>query len=494
MVSARKLASVLYKELFYQGYFASRISGLRPMNVSRVVRTARHYKLVMSAMMGFYMGLFGAMQYFIFKMPGPSLFALTLTFSFIMIYSLLINLAFPLQGADNIRGLLATLPLEPGLVRKALTLSLYMTMDLPIYISIAVSVVLSLVVGGVPYPLIGALEGIPLGVIVSMGFILMAERTMKGKVSGNVVRNLSLVLITVLIMLMVYIDNIKPSELNPALSIVPIVSGLFITGLGIPLYVTLMYIALFSALAYVMLRKVSTRLIESIVQVQVVRVKAFRGFRVRSPLMALVRVDLVQSFRSRIAGLWALPISFWLIVFFAMIISGVKLTPMSVLAYVWQMSLVIAFIPFILYTSELRGAVVFRLLPISPIRNLVSKLIVTLIAYYVTVAPMMVMALLYRMPLSLQVPILLAFGPPMAATAVMAILFEKSISEGAMPSILTMFIYGLMVILAEGLPTVSLIVALVLIGGYVIPALVMFAVSMIEFVVALVVLVRLGRH
>jgi len=493
MVSARKLASVLYKELFYQGYFASRISGLRPMNVSRVVRTARHYKLVMSAMMGFYMGLFGAMQYFIFKMPGPSLFALTLTFSFIMIYSLLINLAFPLQGADNIRGLLATLPLEPGLVRKALTLSLYMTMDLPIYISIAVSVVLSLVVGGVPYPLIGALEGIPLGVIVSMGFILMAERTMKGKVSGNVVRNLSLVLITVLIMLMVYIDNIKPSELNPALSIVPIVSGLFITGLGIPLYVTLMYIALFSALAYVMLRKVSTRLIESIVQVQVVRVKAFRGFRVRGPLMALVRVDLVQSFRSRIAGLWAFPISFWLFAVYTMI-SGVKLTPILMLVYVSQMSLVLAFIPFILYTSELRGAVVFRLLPISPIRNLVSKLIVTLIAYYVTVAPMMVMALLYRMPLSLQVPILLAFGPPMAATAAMAILFEKSISEGAMPSILTMFIYGLMVILAEGLPTVSLIVALVLIGGYVIPALVMFAVSMIEFVVALVVLVRLGRH
>jgi hypothetical protein len=492
MVSARKLASVLYKELFYQGYFASRISGLRPMNVSRVVRTARHYKLVMSAMMGFYMGLFGAMQYFIFKMPGPSLFALTLTFSFIMIYSLLINLAFPLQGADNIRGLLATLPLEPGLVRRALALSLYMTMDLPIYISIAVSVVLSLVVGGVPYPLIGALEGIPLGVVVSMGFILMAERTMKGKVGGNVVRVLSLVLITVLIMLMVYIDNIKPSELNPALSIVPIVSGLFITGLGIPLYVTLMYIALFSALAYVMLRKVSIRLFESIVQV--VRVKAFRGFRVRSPLMALVRVDLVQSFRSRIAGLWALPISFWLIVFFAMIISGVKLTPMSVLAYVWQMSLVIAFIPFILYTSELRGAVVFRLLPISPIRNLVSKLIVTLIAYYIAAAPMIIMALLYRMPLSLQVPILLAFGPPMAATAVMAILFEKSISEGAMPSILTMFIYGLMVILAEGLPTVSLIVALVLIGGYVIPALVMFAVSMIEFAVALVVLARLGRH
>jgi len=254
-----------------------------------------------------------------------------------------------------------------------------------------------------------------------------------------------------------------------------------------------MYIALFSALAYVMLRKVSIRLFESIVQVQVVRVKAFRGFRVRGPLMALVRVDLVQSFRSRIAGLWAFPISFWLFAVYTMI-SGVKLTPILMLVYVSQMSLVLAFIPFILYTSELRGAVVFRLLPISPIRNLVSKLIVTLIAYYVAVAPMMIMALLYRMPLGLQVPILLAFGPPMVATAVMAILFEKSMSEGAMPSILTMFIYGLMVILAEGLPDASLIVALVLIGGYVIPALVMFAVSMIEFVVALVVLVRLGRH
>ena len=51
-----------------------------------------------------------------------------------------------------------------------------------------------------------------------------------------------------------------------------------------------------------------------------------------------------------------------------------------------------------------------------------------------------------------------------------------------------------MVILAEGLPTASLFAAQVFIGGYVILVLVMFAVSMIEFVVALVVLARLGRH
>jgi hypothetical protein len=429
----------------------------------------------------------------VLKKPDLSLLE-ALVISFFMVFASSINLAFSLQGADHIRGLLATLPLEPGLIRRALALSLYMTMDLPIYVSIAVSVALSLVVGGVPYPLIGALEGISLGVIASMGFILIAERTLRNTISQNVVRALALVPIILVSMVMGYIMNVNPSGLNPALSLAPVVGGLFITGLGVPLYVTIVYIILFSVLAYVMLQRVSVRLFESTVQVQAIRVKAFRGFRVRSPLMALVRVDLIQSFRSRMAGLWALPIGYWLAVVLTANISGVKLNPMSILTYTMEISLFIAFIPYALYMSELRGAVVFRLLPISLIKNLVSKLIVTLIAYYIAAAPMMIMALLYRMPLSLQVPILLAFGPPMAATAVMAILFEKSISEGAISSTLTMLIYALMVILAEGIPAASLFVAQVLIGGYVIPALAMFVISMIEFAVALVVLARLGRH
>jgi hypothetical protein len=48
--------------------------------------------------------------------------------------------------------------------------------------------------------------------------------------------------------------------------------------------------------------------------------------------------------------------------------------------------------------------------------------------------------------------------------------------------------------LVEGLPTASLFVAQVLIGGYVIPALVMLIISMIEFAAALVILTRLSRH
>jgi hypothetical protein len=492
MVSARKLASVLYKELFFQANTASRISGLRPRDVRRAIKFIRYNKLLMSALMGFYIGAMGFLSY-VLKKPDLSLLE-ALVISFFMVFASSINLAFSVQGADNIRGLLATLPLEPGLVRRALALSLYMTMDLPIYVSIAVSLVLSLVMGGVPYPLIGALEGIPLGVIASMGFILIAERTLRNPVSQNVVRFLAIVPIMLVFMMMWYIMNVNLSGLNPALSLAPVVGGLFITGLGVPLYVTVMYIVLFSVLAYVMLQRVSVRLFESTVQVQAIRVKAFRGFRVRGPLIALVRVDLVQSFRSRMAGLWTIPIGYWLGIVFVASMSGAKLNPMVILTYTMELSLFIAFIPFILYTSELRGAVVFRLLPISLIKNLVSKLIVTLIAYYIAAAPMMIMALLYRMPLSLQVPILLAFGPPMAATAVMAILFEKSMSEGAISSTLTMLIYALMVILAEGIPAASLFVAQVLIGGYVIPALAMFVISMIEFAVALVVLARLGRH
>jgi len=492
MVSAHKLASVLYRELSYQGYTASRISGLRPMDVRRAIRAARYNKLVISVLMGFYIGLMGTVPY-VLKKPGLSLIE-TLVTSFFMVFASSINVVFSLQSTDHIKGLLATLPLELRLTRRALTLSLYMTMDLPIYVSITASMALSIVMGGVPYPLIGTLEGIPLGIIASMGFILIAERTLRNPISGNVVKALALAPIILASMAMGYVVNVNPSELNPALSLAPVVGGLFITGLGAPLYVTIMYITLFSALAYVMLQRASNRLFESTVQVQAIRVKAPGVFRIRNPLMALIRVDLTQSFRSRMAALWALPIGYWLITVLTAIISGTKLNPMLMLTYTMELSLLIAFIPYALYMSELRGAVVFRLLPISPIRNLISKLTVTLIAYYIATAPMMIIALFYKLPLSLQVPILLAFGPPIAATAVMAILFEESISEGAVPSTLTMFVYALIVMLVEGLPTASLFVAQVLIGGYVIPALVMLIISMIEFAVALVILARLSRH
>jgi hypothetical protein len=492
MVNAYKLASVLYRELSYQGYTASRISGLRPMNVRRAIRAARYSKLVISVLMGFYIGLMGTVPY-VLKKPSLSLIE-TLVVSFFMVFASSINTVFSLQNTEHIKGLLAMLPLEPRLVRRTLTLSLYMTMDLPIYVSITVSTVLSLAMGGLPYPLIGTLEGIPLGIMASMGFVLIAERTLKNPVSGSVVRALALVPIVLASMAMGYVLEVNPSGLNPALSLAPVVSGLSITGLGTPLYVTVMYIALFSALAYVMLQRASGRLFESTVQVQVIRVKAPRVFRIRNPLMALIRVDLTQSFRSRMAGLWALPIGYWLITVLTAIISGTKLNPMLMLTYTMELSLLTAFIPYALYMSELRGAVVFRLLPISPIRNLISKLTVTLIAYYIAVAPMMIIALFYKLPLSLQVPILLAFGPPIAATAVMAILFEASISEGTVSSTLVMFIYALIIMLVEGLPIASLFATQVLIGGYVVPALVMFMVSMIEFAVALIILIRLSRH
>jgi hypothetical protein len=72
----------------------------------------------------------------------------------------------------------------------------------------------------------------------------------------------------------------------------------------------------------------------------------------------------------------------------------------------------------------------------------------------------------------------------------MANLFKRVITEGVMPSALTLLVYAVIVTLTEGIPIASLIITHVLIGGYVIPAVVMLMVSMLEFGVALVPLLR----
>ncbi len=491
MVSVRKLASVLARELMYQGYTASRISGLRPMNIEGAIRASKINKIILSALMVFYVGLMGAIPYAL-KKPSVSLIE-TLIGSFFIVFSSLLNISFALQQVDNIRNLLSTLPLEPKLIKSASMLSLFMVTDIPIYASIIVSIIISVIMGGIPYPLLGTLQGISLGIVLAAGFIMITEKASGALRSFS--RIIAVIPIMILVMALGYSVNINPSQLNPTLSLMPITSGLFINGFNTALYLTIMYTVIFIIAAYLMLQRASDKILESTVQVQVIKASKFKGFSIRNALIALIRVDLIQSFRSRMAGIWAIPVSYWAIIIFTVVTSSIKLTPTLLLTYVIELSAIMAFIPYALYLSELRGAIVFRLLPITPLRNLASKLLVTLIVYYIAMAPILVLIPVYRLPISLQVPVILAFGLPMAATGAMAVLFELSMREGSASSILLMILYALIMIIIEGLPAAALIITHIVIGGYVIPSLIMFLVSTVEFLITLVILIRLsGRH
>lgn len=490
MVSVRKLASVLSRELMYQGYTASRISGLRPMNIERAVKMSRINKIILSVLMGFYVGLMGAIPYAL-KRPSVSLIE-TLTGSFFIIFSSLLNVTFSLQQIDNVRSLLVTLPIEPRLIRLISMLSLFMMMDTPIYVSIAVSVLLSIIMGGIPYPLLGTLQGVSLGVILAAGFILIAEKA-SGAIRGFS-RITAVIPIMIAVIILGYAININPSQLNPILSLMPVTSGLFINGLNTAFYLTIIYTVAFIIAAYLMLQRVGNEILEYTVQFQVVKASGFKGFKIRNPLMALIRVDLIQSFRSRMAGIWAIPVSYWVVIVFTVVTGGVRLSPALLLTYVIELSAIMAFIPYTLYLSELRGAIAFRLLPITPLRNLASKLLVTLIAYYVAMMPISVLILVYKLPINLQVPVVLAFGLPMAAAGAMANLFELSMREGSASSILIMILYALVIMIIEGLPTAALIITHMMIGGYVIPSFIMFLISMVEFLIMLVVLTRLSKR
>ncbi len=493
MTNVRKLVSVLYRELMYQGYTASRISGLRPLNIKRALRVIRYNKLVMGLLSSLYIIIFGTIPYML-REPGLSLVE-TFLFTFFFVFSSSINITFSLQNIEHIRAILLTLPLEQRLVRRAFALSLYMTMDLPIYFSLATSTALSLITRGVPYPLIGAVEGAFLGIAAAMGFILISERVSRNPVKVNIARTLAITLMIVIIMIGTIMEIIitNPNKLSTEFSFMPVLGGLFINGPGYPLYLTIIYIAIFGVLAYVTFQAATARLINSIThgEAWTVSAKSPRGFRTRNHLIALIMIDLIQSFRSRLAALWSLPLGLWVsLIIFTAEVGFRTIKPLTIFAITTGLAFIASLVPYILYMSEFMGAVVFRLLPISPVKNLLSKVVVTVMTYYVVATPVLIMAVLHGLSLSTQAPVLLAFSLPIDVTAVMANLFERVITEGVMPSALTLLVYAVIVTLTEGIPIASLIITHVLIGGYVIPAVVMLMVSMLEFGVALVPLLR----
>jgi hypothetical protein len=150
----------------------------------------------------------------------------------------------------------------------------------------------------------------------------------------------------------------------------------------------------------------------------------------------------------------------------------------------------LSFLPYALYLSEIRGAIAFRILPISPIRNLLSKEIIAIIAYYVAEVPMMALLLIYHAQMMALMPLFLGFGPLFASTAFMAVFFEKTVKEGGALSTLYTIIYGMVTLVIDGIPLGSFVVAYLLMHTYISSSIIMLAVSVAE---AAVLMVHLSR-
>ncbi len=156
----------------------------------------------------------------------------------------------------------------------------------------------------------GSIQGIALGIATTSVFVIVGSKGSSRPRLRSIFRVVSILPLMVVVMFSSYIMEISPAGMNHALSLLPVTSTFF-GGEGI-IYavITLIYTAIFIALAVLLFLRASGLILSTQKIYTSLRRKAARNFNIRGSMGALLRVDMVQSFRSRIAGIWALPFGY----------------------------------------------------------------------------------------------------------------------------------------------------------------------------------------
>ena len=487
MYSVRKVASIVYKELLFQGYTASRLSGMRPANARSALRASRLNKVILSIT---YSGILAAMSIISYIMGKPFSSSLeAFVWSYFMITVSSINMSFATQQSGYIRDLLFMLSVNESDFSRISMLSFFMTMDFPVYSALIVTALISLYFGGFPYAFIGSVQGIALGIATSSAFVFVGSKGASRPRLRSIFRVISVLPLLIVIMFSSYVMQISPSTINHVFSLLPITSTFF-GGEGVVYsVVTVIYTIIFIGLGVLLFLKASA-LILSTQEIYIsTRSRAIQGFKIRSSIGAILRVDMIQSLRSRIAGIWALPLGYLIAAIASAFSNGSYIasnTFMFIISYPLNLGVMLSFLPYALYLSEIRGAIAFRLLPISPIKNLMSKEVIAILAYYVAETPMMMLLIAYRASALSLFPLLLGFGPLFASTAFMAIFFERTVKEGGALSTLYTIVYGIVTLIIEAIPLGSFIVMYILMHSYIYPSFVMLGISLAEAAIMMV--------
>ncbi len=140
MYSVRKVASTVYRELLFQGYTASRLSGMRPSNSRSAIRASKWNKVILSVTYGGILAAMSVISYIIGRPYSSSLEAFVWSFFMVTISSL--NMSFATQQSGYIRDLLLTLSVNDSDFSRIASLSFFMTMDFPVYSAVAVTAVI----------------------------------------------------------------------------------------------------------------------------------------------------------------------------------------------------------------------------------------------------------------------------------------------------------------------------------------------------------------
>ncbi|WP_449462423.1 hypothetical protein PQ610_00065 [Tardisphaera miroshnichenkoae] len=478
------IAGKVYDELMFQGYAASRLTGLSPTEkvASRLARNAKLYKYLMSVIYGGMMILtmaIGLMARSYFAGASVTLFF----WVYILVFMSAFQISFSISSSPHIRDFLSTLPLDRDELQATSAVSILRSVDAPILVSLLVPI-FGGAIYGVAYALnffVASVSGISLAlatdVALSYGF---RKVSVGGKVSG-LLRAGSVIPVVLLAGVAYDVPIFIAQHWSSYLAFVPVLNLYWINPTCVAFSV--FYVAVFVALAVYGFSKQAIYLLTPEQYVG----KSFEGeirLKLTSPAAAIITLDFRQALRSRLAGMLAIPAIYFVMAIVTAVTSRSLISKDYLVfwgSYVVPMTFASAMLAYALYASEERGLATFLTLPISKLENFLSKCMVTMGVYAVIGALMSVLVVYFGKP-SYWFPIMLMEFPLMATVAFAGYYFNRVFKGGGagMANSVTAVLFTLGVIFMIAVPSGAFLVAAYITRNVTISSAVLPVLSLVE--------------
>jgi len=478
------IAGKVYDELMYQGYAATRLTGvnLSAKKASSVLRNAKTYKYLMTGIYGSVIAATLALG-LMFKVEEKGI-AVTLFFwVYVLVFMSAFQVSFSVSSSPHIRDLLMTLPISGSDAQAISALSIVRSVDAPLAVSLVLPALIGLLAGPVlalnylMASLMGASLALLTDVLLSSGF---RKVTVGGKASG-LLRAFSIVPVVILASVAYDVPVFISQHWSPLFSYLPLLDLYWVDPRGV--LSSVLYTTLFVAVAYWGFSKQAIYLLTPEEYVG----SAFRGqleFKLHSQTFSVISLDFRQAMRSRLAGILVVPFLYVVMALVVAFTSGNAVArdfSVFYFSFAVPMAFAASMLGYALYASEARGQAAFRLLPISKLRNMMSKALVSVGTY--AVGSVFLSALFaYFGGLAYSIPVLMTSFPVFSAVVFAAVYFDRVYSGGGagMANPATAALYALGVLLVMGIPIGSYLTLAYAGKGPLLSSVLMAAISLIE--------------
>ncbi|MGC8635750.1 MAG: hypothetical protein ACP5T5_01745 [Thermoprotei archaeon] len=457
------IAGKVYDELMFQGYAASRLTGLSPTEkiASRLARNAKLYKYLMSAVYGGMIVLTMAMG-----LLDRSYFAgISVTIFFwvyILVFLSAFQISFSISSSPHIRNFLSTLPLDPTELQATSAVSILRSVDAPILVSLIVPVF-----GGAIYGLtyavnflVASISGISLALATDVALSYGFRKVSVGSKVSGLIRAGSIIPVVLLAGVAYDVPIFIAQHWSSYLAFVPVLNLYWINRTCMAL--SGVYAVLFLALAVYGFSKQAIYLLTPEQYIG----RSFEGeikVKQTSPAVAIITLDFRQALRSRLAGMLAIPVIYFALAIITAVTSRSLISKDYLVfwgSYVVPMAFASAMLAYALYASEERGLATFMTLPISKLENFLSKCMVTMGIYAVVGALMSALVVYFGKP-SYWLPIMLMEFPLMATVAFAGYYFSRVFKGGGagMANSVTAVLFTIGVIFIIAIPSGAFMIA-----------------------------------